>query len=425
MKLWTWRRCHQTVAQRTQHVAMHHPTPAARALQVALVTETYPPEVNGVAATFARVVQGLREQGHTLQLIRPRQSDADQPAPATERWHETLVRGLPVPRYPELRMGLPATRRLVRQWTEQRPDVVHLVTEGPLGWSGLRAARALGLPVVSDFRTQFDAYTRHYGMAWLGRPLEAWLRRFHNRTDRTMVPTRRLAGELEARGFERLSVVARGVDAQRFSPAHRDPALRARWGAGEHTRVALCVGRLAPEKNLDTVVDAWRHLRADHPDTRLVFVGDGPARERLRHICPEALLAGTLRGAELSSAYASADVFLFASMTETFGNVVTEAMASGLTVLAFDHAAAGELIQHGHNGLLAPLGQREAFLALASQQLSDPVHTRQMGERARATALTLDWHSIVAGIEHEYRAAMVTPSARQGASTPRLRPQAR
>ena len=404
---------------------MTQSAPLARALQVALVTETYPPEVNGVAATFSRVVQGLREQGHTLQLIRPRQSDTDRPEPVTERWCETLVRGLPVPRYPALRMGLPATRRLIRQWQAQRPDVVHLVTEGPLGWSGLRAARALGLPVVSDFRTNFHAYARHYGMAWLGRPMETWLRYFHNRTDRTMVPTQHLAGELGARGFERLSVIARGVDAQRFSPAHRDLAMRARWGAGEHTWVALCVGRLAPEKNLDTLINAWRCLRAAHPDTRLVLVGDGPERERLGHICPEAVLAGTLHGTELACAYASADVFLFASMTETFGNVVTEAMASGLAVLAFDHAAAGELIQHGHNGLIAPLGQREAFLALAPQLVGDPAHTRRLGERARATALTLDWHSIVGGIEREYRAAMATRSAASGDPAPGLRPQAR
>ncbi|AOW12011.1 glycoside hydrolase [Hydrogenophaga crassostreae] len=379
---------------------------AARALKIALVTETYPPEVNGVAATLARVVQGLRERGHHLQLVRPRQSPTDQPEPPSERWQETLVRGLPVPRYPELRMGLPATRQLTRLWQAQRPDVVHLVTEGPLGWSGLRAARRLGLPVVSDFRTNFHAYTRHYGVGWLGRPMEAWLRHFHNRTDRTMVPTRRLAQELEARGFERLSVIARGVDAQRFNPVHRDNTLRHLWGAEDTTHVALCVGRLAPEKNLDMVIDAWRSLQRRHPDTRLVLVGDGPDRARLRQRCPEAVFAGTLRGDDLAKAYASADIFLFASMTETFGNVVAEAMASGLAVLAFDHAAAGELIQHGHNGLIAPLGQTEAFLNIASHLLDNHDRLRHMGRYARVTAQSLDWQRIVAGVENEYHATL-------------------
>ncbi|HEY9094512.1 MAG TPA: glycosyltransferase family 1 protein, partial [Hydrogenophaga sp.] len=337
-------------------------TQPARTLKVALVTETYPPEVNGVAASFARVVQGLRERGHQLHLVRPAQSRADQPDATTPHWQETLVRGLPIPRYPELRMGLPATHRLTRQWQIQRPDVVHLVTEGPLGWSALRAAKRLGLPVVSDFRTNFHAYASHYGIGWLGHGVQAWLRHFHNRTDRTMVPTHRLASELASSGFERLSVIARGVDAQRFSPNHRDPDLRTAWGADEHTRVAMCVGRLAPEKNLDTVIDAWHAMRSAHNNTRLVFVGDGPERERLQQRCPDAVFVGALHGDELPRAYASADVFLFASMTETFGNVVPEAMASGLAVVAYEHAAAAELIKHGANGQIAPLGNRNAFL---------------------------------------------------------------
>lgn len=378
----------------------------ARPLRVALVTETYPPEVNGVAATFARVVDGLRERGHSLQLVRPRQFAADTGATPGDRFSEVLVRGLPIPRYPGLRAGLPAAATLRRLWTAQRPDVVHLVTEGPLGWSGLRAARQLAIPVVSDFRTNFHAYTGHYGMAWLGAPMEAWLRHFHNRCDRSMVPTARLAQELAARGFERLSVIARGVDAQRFHPLHRSPALRASWGAGADTLVVLCVGRLAPEKNLDTVIDAWHTMQANRPDTRLVLVGDGPDRARLQQRCPSATYAGTLRGDDLARAYASADTFLFASMTETFGNVVPEAMASGLAVLAYDHAAAGELVHSGHNGLLAPLADRDAFLRMAMHLAVDTAARRRMGERARSTALSLDWQRIVAGVEDEYRAAM-------------------
>jgi glycosyltransferase involved in cell wall biosynthesis len=379
---------------------------STRALKVALVTETYPPEVNGVAATFARIVEGLREQGHQLHLVRPRQSRADQPEAATPFWQETLVKGLPIPRYPELRMGLPATALLSRLWCAQRPDVVHLATEGPLGWSALRAARRLGLPVVSDFRTNFHAYTQHYGIAWLGDGVQALLRRFHNRTDLTMVPTRQLASELAIQGFERLSVIARGVDAQRFDPRCRDDGLRSQWGATANTHVALCVGRLAPEKNMDTVIDAWRAMQKARPDTRLVLVGDGPERARLQRQHPDAVFAGMLRGTDLARAYASADTFLFASMTETFGNVVPEAMASGLAVVAFDHAAAAELIQHGQNGRLAPLADRDAFMASAALMASAPGMAQRLGQRARTTALSLDWRRIVLGIEDQYREAL-------------------
>ena len=279
-----------------------------RPLRVALVTETYPPEVNGVAVTFARVVEGLHARGHDLQLVRPRQGAA-QLARSETRFTEVLVRGLPIPRYPELKMGLPAQGTLQRLWSAQRPDVVHIVTEGPLGWSALRAARRLGLPVVSDFRTNFHAYSRHYGLGWLQAPVMAYLRHFHNRTACTMVPTESLKNELAAAGLQGLRVVARGVDALRFSPLHRSAALRASWGADPGTCVAMCVGRLAPEKNLGAVVAAFEAMREHEPRTRLVLVGDGPERQRLAQHCPEAHFAGVRHGADLAAHYASADVF--------------------------------------------------------------------------------------------------------------------
>ncbi len=386
------------------------PRPDGR-LRVALVTETYPPEVNGVAMTTARVVGELSRAGHRLQLVRPRQPGApsagdDCPAPGAAGSDggvsEHLLPGWPVPRYPGLRMGLPATRTLVRIWRQQRPDVVHLVTEGPLGWSALRAARRLGLPVVSDFRTNFHAYSHHYGAAWLHDPIAAYLRRFHNRTAFTMVPTERLRASLAAQGYERLRVVSRGVDAQRFDPAQRDHGLRARWGASPDAPVAICVGRLAREKNLDAVVDAFRALHARRPDARLVLVGDGPDRARLMERCPEAVFAGQQHGAALAAHYASADLFLFASTTETFGNVVPEAMASGLAVLAYDHAAAAELIRDGHNGLIAPLGDRAAFLRLATRLGDDTGLAQRLGREARRTAAVLDWRLIGDAIGQAY-----------------------
>ena len=159
-----------------------------RSLRIALVTETYPPEVNGVATTLARVVEGLHRRGHELQLVRPRQK-AVPPGPLTPRLDEVLMRGLPIPRYPHLRMGLPSKRALVKLWSMARPDVVHVATEGPLGWSALQAARHLHLPVTSDFRTNFHAYSRHYGIGWLNKPIMAYLRKFHNLAACTMVPT--------------------------------------------------------------------------------------------------------------------------------------------------------------------------------------------------------------------------------------------
>jgi glycosyltransferase involved in cell wall biosynthesis len=367
-----------------------------RLLRLAMVTETYPPEINGVSLTIARMLQGLRDRQHAVQLVRPRQPGIDGPTAAPG---EALMRGLPIPRYPHLRMGVPSTSALVSLWTRQRPDVVHIATEGPLGWSALRAALRLRLPVVSDFRTNFHTYSQHYGLGWLGKPIAAYLRNFHNRCLQTLVPTRAIRQELGSMGFQRLTVLPRGVDTQRFSPVWRSDHLRESWGAGKDTLVMLCVGRLAPEKNLGLLIDAFETLCRAGTDARLVLVGDGPLRKQLRERCPQAILAGMRTGTELAAHFASADLFVFPSLTETFGNVTTEALASALPVVAFRHAAAGELIQHGQSGLLADPERTDTLVQLSLLAGRNPALRQRLGCGARALALTLDWESIIDGFE--------------------------
>ena len=394
--------------------------PARRSLRVAVVSETYPPEVNGVAATISRVVDGLHQSGHQLQLLRPRQDKSDAAAPE-ERFTEVLMRGLPIPRYPHLKMGLPSRRALQKLWSLQRPDVVHLVTEGPLGWSALQAASHLKLPVVSDFRTNFHAYSKHYGVAWLRSPIMAYLRSFHNRTACTMVPTEGLRAELQAADFERVRVVSRGVDTRLFDPSRRSPALRRQWGAGPGDMVVMYVGRLAAEKNLATLLLAFESLQSVDRSARLVLVGDGPQRARLQQRCPTAIFAGLRRSEDLAAHYASADLFLFPSVTETFGNVLPEAMASGLAVVAFDCAAAHELVRHGNNGLLVPLHDNEDFRATAQRLAGQLSAVHAMGAQARFTASRLDWGRIVDDVESVYAAAIAQPLlASQAGWTPAL-----
>jgi glycosyltransferase involved in cell wall biosynthesis len=380
--------------------------PARRSLRVAVVTETYPPEVNGVSATIARVVEGMQSCGHELQLVRPRQ-DAGDATSADERFTQVLTRGLPIPRYPQLKMGLPCKGALVKLWTTHPPDVVHIVTEGPLGWSALQVATRLQLPIVSDFRTNFHAYSRHYGIAWMRNPIMAYLRTFHNRCFSTMVPTEGLRSELAASGFKRLRVVSRGVDTRLFDPARRSASLRAQWSASPQTMVVLYVGRLAPEKNLGTLLNAFQAMRAGVPGLRMVLVGDGPDKARLMQLGSDAVFAGVRRGEDLATHYASADVFLFPSVTETFGNVVPEAMASGLAVVGYDYAAAGQLIRHGENGLLARYDDSEGFRSVAQRLAGDLSRARALGAQARIGACRLDWGRIVEAVEAEYLAAML------------------
>lgn len=374
--------------------------PQRRSLRVAVVTETFPPEVNGVAVTISKLVEGMRHRGHDVQLIRPRQPGdvaGDGVTPDV-----VLLRGLPIPHYPQLRMGLPATRALLALWAQRRPDVVHVVTEGPLGWSAVRASTKLRIPAVSDFRTNFHSYSRHYGVGWLHGPILQYLRRFHNRTRVTMVPTEALRNDLAADGFHNLEVIARGVDTALFHPRRRSTELRRSWGVADDTPVALHVGRLAPEKNLGTLFAAYAAAHATNPLARLVLVGDGPARRELERRWPQAIFAGMRKGVDLAEHYASADLFLFPSTTETFGNVTVEAMASGLAVLAYSYAAAEQLIESGVNGQLAPFDHRSAFVRLATDMLAHPVGLRGLGLRARATAESLAWSRVAAQLEGVY-----------------------
>lgn len=380
-----------------------------RHFRVAVVTETYPPEVNGVARSIACVVQGLQARDHAVQLLRPRQAPAGGPAQAQAPVDEVLMRGLPVPRYRHLRMGVVSKRTLVNLWASKRPDVVHIATEGPMGWSALQAARQLKLPVVSEFRTNFHAYAQHYGIGWLRRPLLAYLRKFHNRCHSTMVPNAALAGELMAQGFRHVSVIARGVDTQLFRPSRRSEALRESWGAAPGDPVLIHVGRLAAEKNLQLLVDVWPTIRQRHPRARLVLVGDGPARGELEQQLPAAanvVFAGMRHGEDLAACYASGDLFVFPSVTETYGNVTPEALASGLPVMAYHYAAAALLVRDGVNGGLAPFNEASAFHARTLALLDDVPRLRSMSMAARETAESLDWDGIVQGIEQVYASAI-------------------
>jgi glycosyltransferase involved in cell wall biosynthesis len=371
---------------------------ARRSLRIAVVTETYPPDVNGVAMTVGRVVEGMRARNHDIQLVRLRQEKNDLAAD-DERFREVLMRGLPIPRYPQLRMGVPSKQALIKLWSLRRPDLVHIATEGPLGWSALRAARQLKLPISSDFRTNFHSYSAHYGVGWLHKPILAYLRKFHNRTQCTMVPTEALKRDLAGRGFQDVTVVSRGVDTDLFDPRKRSAELRRSWGAAPDTPVVLCVGRLAPEKNLGTAIKAFEAMRAVNGAARLVLVGDGPAARELRGLCPDGIFAGMRTGEDLAAHYASADIFLFPSVTETFGNVTQEAMASGLAVLAYNYAAAAQLIRSGENGLLARFDDRAEFIHAATSLAHDLIASRAMGLRARQTACEQGWERVVADME--------------------------
>jgi glycosyltransferase involved in cell wall biosynthesis len=368
-------------------------------MRIAMVTETYIPEVNGVAVTVGRMVEGMLQRQHSVHLIRPQQHKQDV-AVQGENYAETLVAGIRFPGYPDLKAGMPAKGRLLRLWQERRPDVVHIATEGPLGWSAISAARQLGIPVATDFHTNFHNYSQYYGVGWLNKPITSYLRYFHNKTDCTMVPTAELQKNLQQIGYKNVEVVSRGVDTELFHPRKRSKTLRQQWGADIDTPVVILVSRLAVEKNLQVVLNAFEQMQAVIGDAKLVLVGDGPARASLQQQYPQVIFAGMRTGEDLAAHYASGDVFLYASLTETYGNVTVEAMASGLAVLAYDYAAARQHIRHDVNGLLAPYDDTTSFFDQAVALIQMPDRIKRLGLRARLTVDRLTWPAIMGQLEN-------------------------
>lgn len=381
------------------------------ALHIALVTETYLPEVNGVAITLGRMVHGLCQLGHDIHLIRPRQHKQDT-AREEQCYRETLVNGMPIPGYSGLKSGLPAQGLLLGLWKLHRPDVVHIATEGPLGWSALCAARKLNIPVSTDFHTNFHSYTQHYGIGLLKWPIAAYLRHFHNKAACTMVPTTELQLQLEQEGYRDVKVVSRGVDTSLFNPSRRSARLRASWNADESTPVVMLVSRIAAEKNLAVAISAFEQMRIINPNAKMVLVGDGPARAGLQKQHPDLIFAGMQTGEALAEHYASGDIFIYPSLTETYGNVTVEAMASGLATLAYDYAAARQHIIHDVNGVLVPFGDTQAFIAGAKALISNLSAVSHLRAAARLKVQTLGWEHIMNCME----SVLFETAATQGAA---------
>ncbi|MET0263184.1 MAG: glycosyltransferase family 1 protein [Rariglobus sp.] len=393
-------------------------------LHLALVTETYAPEINGVAMTLGRLVDGLSERGHRITLIRPRQRHESPRFSITQRLACRQVRlpGVPIPGYPQLRLGLPASRRLSRLWKTTRPDLVHVATEGPLGASAITIALRMGIPVTSSFHTNFDQYTRDYRIGWMKPVVGAWLRRVHNRTRRTFVPTQDLINRLSSEGYDNLRILSRGVDTTLFNPERRDEALRASWGATPDDLVIVHVGRMAAEKNYGLIFRAYDEIKKTQPRARLVLVGDGPLLARHQAARPDVVFTGFYTGVNLARHYASGDMYLHGSLTETFGNVITEAMASGLAVGAYDYAAAREFVRHGENGLVAPRDDEAAFLANAVSLANDASRRRDIARAALDTASRLSWTRVITALEDDFNEVIqehaVATSAPSAVRTP-------
>jgi glycosyltransferase involved in cell wall biosynthesis len=370
-------------------------------MRLTLVTETFAPQVNGVSRTLGQLVDHLERSGDTVQVVHP---DYGKPAAGP---HHHLVRSSPLPFYREVSVPLPPFGPAHRAIDAFGPDLIHVATEATLGLSALRHALRRGVPVVSSFHTNFDQYCDHYRVGWAKGVAWRYLRWFHNRTRETYVPSRATIGDLEARGFERLVLWPRGVDGRLFRPDRPGRAkVRETLGFGPDDLVIGHVSRLAAEKNVMHLAEALMEVGRARPDARFLFVGDGPARAELeREMGPNARFVGYQGGEDLADHYAAADLFAFASLTETFGNVVLEALASGLPVVAVRAGGVGEIVRSGETGILVEPSDPPSQLAGALLGLADnPALRREMADSARAYALGQTWVAIMGRLRDRYRA---------------------
>ncbi|MFO8142027.1 MAG: glycosyltransferase family 1 protein [Marinobacter sp.] len=378
--------------------------PNRRQQHITIVSETFPPEINGVANTLKHLCQGLMQRGHKVTVVRPRQAHEQKGLIESTGnglfSRELVVAGLALPGYSDLQFGIARPATLKKLWQRHRPDAIYVATQGPLGIAAVSAARTLSIPVASGFHTNFHSYSRYYGAGSLERLLCAYGRWFHNRTAITLVPTRKMQQVVHDMGITPTGLWSRGVDCHRFSPHKRDADLRKHWGLTDSDRAVLYVGRLAAEKNLRMAVACFERIRGLHPNARFILVGDGPMRRQLVERHPDYIFCGTRRGEDLARHYASGDLFLFPSKTDTFGNVVLEAMASGLGLVTYDDAAAAEHIRHDENGLKVALEEDDAFINQALRLADQPTLLSRVRGQARLDALDLSWNSQVEQFEH-------------------------
>jgi glycosyltransferase involved in cell wall biosynthesis len=366
---------------------------SAKSLWIEVVTDTYVPDINGVALSLGRLCSGLRELGHRVEIVRSGKANGE---------GETSVLSWPLPGYWEIKVGAPLPGELRRRWQKNRPDVVYVAIETPLGFSAAAAALRLGIPVVGGFHTNFREYLQKYGADWVGKQVWNYQKWFHQRLARTLVPSPDAHDKLVRAGFGKVGVLGRGVDTALFTPAKRCETFRRRSGAAGDAPIALVVGRVSSEKNIELAIRAFSRMRESCPEMICIVVGNGPVRSKLKRAHPEVQFPGYLTGEKLAVCYASCDILLFPSETETFGNVLIEGMASGLAVLGYDYAAAGWHGEDGENLLKVKKGDHAAYLDAAAKLL-DPATRAKLASGARRTAGELGWRGVVANLENVFR----------------------
>lgn len=367
--------------------------------RIALFTGAYNHIADGVSRTLNRLVEHLEGQDAEVRVFAPTVEDP----PVDHAGTLLPVPSFALPGRSDYRVSRGLTRALRAELRAFDPTLFHIATPDYLGLEALLLGRRWKIPVVASYHTHFSSYARYYRLTLLERPIWWYLRWFYSKCQHVYVPSESMAEVLREHGIDRgLRLWQRGVDTTLFDPAQRSVAWRHRLGIGDDDVVVAFVSRLVVEKGLDVFIDVIERLRARGVPHRSLIVGDGPVREELAARLPDARFTGHLEGDDLARAYASSDVFLFPSDTETFGNVTLEAMASGLPAVCADATGSRSLVEHGTTGLLAPAGDAEAFTEHVARLVTDHGVRRAMAARARERALSFAWDAVLARLNRYY-----------------------
>lgn len=367
-------------------------------MRIAIVTESFPPDVNGVANSVVRVAEHLIARGHEPLVIAPEPSSGERTVAAATPYPVIRVPSLPTPGYRAFRLGLPSSHVAVAL-RAHRAEVVHLASPFVLGAQGVAVAGSLNLPTVAVYQTDLPSYTRAYrGFGWSEPAVWRWLRRVHNAADRTLAPSTDSATTLHANGIQRVWLWRRGVDTVLFHPDHRSEVLRQALAPNGEILVGY-VGRLAAEKRVDLLEAVSRRL-----GVRVVIVGDGPARASLRRLMPQAVFLGARRGEQLARIYASLDVFAHTGPYETFGQTVQEALASGLPVVAPAAGGPKDLVDHGRTGFLVAPGDARALSEAVATLVGSARQRQDFASAARAAVAHRTWAAVGDELIEHYRA---------------------
>jgi glycosyltransferase involved in cell wall biosynthesis len=374
-------------------------------MRVALFTDTFLPDVNGVAKTLGRWTRYLESRGAACKVFAPTSITAGEMDPfRVERFYS-----IPFLLYPECRLAIPNPVQIHKTLQAFRPTLIHCATPFNLGLFGMNYARKNQIPLVASYHTHFDQYLSHYKLQWAEAALWRYMLWFHQHCQKIYVPSQSTMEHLNKKGLRHLEIWSRGVESDRFKPMiNRQEVLNA-YGIDSSKFIILYVGRLAPEKSIDVISHTFDALHEDIKcNAHLIIAGDGPLKGSL-HEQYEAsnslTLTGFVQGKALSDLYAAADVFLFPSATETFGNVVLESMASGTPVIGAAAGGVKDNIRHGSTGLLCSPGDVPAFVEAVEHLYNNPDYSRRLAIAGREYSLHQSWDQIFSRLYDSYAEA--------------------